>query len=405
MAFVVMLRQRQLLRAFLLSVLISMCLYLHTAYYAEVEHPGLLRQIGSRTKEASYDKSKWERISAGKRTKNILMWKKIWGYKLEVGRSPFIDANCPISNCFLTYNTSFLPPQDFDAIMIHPSTQRIPHNFKNRRPDQIFLMFNNEPPAHLPRYMEMFDNYFNWTMTYRTGSTFHLKYGEIIPLDSAPTTMDQAMAMRQEMMRSGINPAKGKTKLAVWFVTNCNAESNREAYVSIMQKYTTIDIFSSAGKCGGRDECPRIKNRSVCYNLIEKSYKFYLSFENSICEEYVTEKFFEMMNRNIVPVVLGGADYAAIAPPHSYINALDYTPRQLAEYLKELDRNDTLYAEYFWWKKRYRVNDLHEMTKTALCDLCEALHTTPLKNSTVKGLQRWLLEPSLCRHFPIFKDN
>ncbi|KAK4008548.1 hypothetical protein OUZ56_013684 [Daphnia magna] len=207
------------------------------------------------------------------------------------------------------------------------------------------------------------------------------------------------------MMRSGINPAKGKTKLAVWFVTNCNAESNREAYVSIMQKYTTIDIFSSAGKCGGRDECPRIKNRSVCYNLIEKSYEFYLSFENSICEEYVTEKFFEMMNRNIVPVVLGGADYAAIAPPHSYINALDYTPRQLAEYLKELDRNDTLYAEYFWWKKRYRVNDLHEMTKTALCDLCEALHTTPLKNSTVKGLQRWLLEPSLCRHFPIFKDN
>lgn len=166
MAFVAMLRQRQLLRAFLLSVLISMCLYLHTAYYAEVEHPGLLRQIGSRTKEASYDKSKWERISAGKRTKNILMWKKIWGYKLEVGRSPFIDANCPISNCFLTYNTSFLPPQDFDAIMIHPSTQRIPHNFKNRRPDQIFLMFNNEPPAHLPRYMEMFDNYFNWTMTY-----------------------------------------------------------------------------------------------------------------------------------------------------------------------------------------------------------------------------------------------
>ncbi|XP_057375425.1 alpha-(1,3)-fucosyltransferase C-like [Daphnia carinata] len=317
------------------------------------------------------------------------MWKNIWGYKLEVGRSPFIVANCPFSNCFLTKNTSVMPPEDFDAIMIHPSTQRIPHNFKNRRPEQIFLMFNNEPPAHMPRYMAKFDNYFNWTMTYRTGSTFHLRYGEIIPLDSAPSTMDQAMAMRKEMMRPGISPAKGKTKLAVWFVTNCNAESNREAYVSIMQKFTTIDIFSKAGNCGGK--CPRVKNRDVCYNLIEKSYKFYLSFENSICEEYVTEKFFEIMNRNIVPVVLGGADYAAIAPPHSYINALDYTPHQLADYLNELDRNDTMYAEYFWWKKHYRVNDLHETTKIALCDLCEALHTTPLKNSTVKGFTKMVI--------------
>ena len=51
------------------------------------------------------------------------------------------------------------------------------------------------------------------------------------------------------------------------------------------------------------------------------------------------------MERNIVPVVLGGADYAAIAPPHSYINALDYTPHELATYLTELDRNATFLVE------------------------------------------------------------
>ena len=61
------------------------------------------------------------------------------------------------------------------------------------------------------------------------------------------------------------------------------------------------------------------------------------------------------MARDVVPVVLGGADYSAIAPPHSYINAMDYTPKQLAQYLLELDRNDTLYASYFWWKPHYRV--------------------------------------------------
>ncbi|KAK4008546.1 hypothetical protein OUZ56_013682 [Daphnia magna] len=330
---------------------------------------------------------------------------EFWGYKFGSGNKAFVDAGCRILDCLITDNASLMPHEDFDAIMIHPPTQNIPYKFKNRRPDQIFVMFTIEPPSHMPRNLKVFDNYFNWTMTYRTGSTFHLKYGEIIPLDSAPSTMDQAMVMRQEMMRSGINPAKGKTKLAVWLATNCNAGSNRQTYVKILKKYAMVDIFSKGQSCGGRDVCPREKNRNVCYHLVEKTYKFYLSFENSICEDYVTEKFFEILNRNIVPVVLGGVDYAAIAPPHSYINALDYTPRQLAEYLNELDRNDTLYAEYFWWKPHYRVNDLYETSKTAFCDLCEALHTMPLRKSTVEGIQAWYMEPSLCRHMPNFKDN
>ena len=50
--------------------------------------------------------------------------------------------------------------------------------------------------------------------------------------------------------------------------------------------------------------------------------------------DYVTEKFFMALQRNVVPVVFGGADYASLAPPHSYINALDFdSPEKLAEAL------------------------------------------------------------------------
>lgn len=120
-------------------------------------------------------------------------------------------------------------------------------------------------------------------------------------------------------------------------VSNCNARSNRQEYVRILSKYISVDIFSQDGRCGGTDACPRSKNYDVCYNMIEQDYKFYFAFENSICEDYVTEKFFEMLSRGIVPVVMGGADYASIAPSHSYINALDYSPRELVIKIKDIN--------------------------------------------------------------------
>jgi len=106
------------------------------------------------------------------------------------------------------------------------------------------------------------------------------------------------------------------------------------------------------GKCG-KPFCP-FDQLNDCYERIELDYKFYLSFENSLCRDYITEKFFNLLDRNIVPIVYGAGNYEAIAPPHSYIDALKYTPVQLAHYLDLLDKNDTLYNEYFWWKPYYK---------------------------------------------------
>ena len=112
-----------------------------------------------------------------------------------------------------------------------------------------------------------------------------------------------------------------------------------------------------------------------CYDMLESKYKFYLSFENSVCTDYVTEKFFWIMTRNMVPVVYGGADYSSIAPPHSYIDARQFEPKELADYLLMLDANETLYNEYFWWKDNYYVEAGQEqMVKRGFCELCKKLH-------------------------------
>ena len=86
--------------------------------------------------------------------------------------------------------------------------------------------------------------------------------------------------------------------------------------------------------------------------MLHRDYFFYLSFENSFCPDYVTEKFYRAFETGTVPVVFGGANYSLFAPNHSYINARGFkTPKLLAEFKLTRDRN--LYSRYFDWKKNF----------------------------------------------------
>ena len=143
-----------------------------------------------------------------------------------------------------------------------------------------------------------------------------------------------------------------RPKLVVWFASHCPTQSRREDYVKELQKYIPVDVY---GACGDLT-CPK-SQRPDCLRMMSTTYKFYLSFENSLCVDYITEKLWRILYFNVVPVVLGAADYSQFVPPSSYIDIRDFSsPKQLAEHLYMLNRNDTLYREYFEWKRHYRSN-------------------------------------------------
>ena len=52
--------------------------------------------------------------------------------------------------------------------------------------------------------------------------------------------------------------------------------------------------------------------------------QFYLSLENSLCQDYITEKFWKVLPHNMIPVILNGVDMTKVAPPHSYIDIKDF---------------------------------------------------------------------------------
>lgn len=141
--------------------------------------------------------------------------------------------------------------------------------------------------------------------------------------------------------------------------------------VKELQKYMSVDIFGSCGPL----KCNRVTNQSEndpCRQMLD-NYKFYLSFENSLWEDYVTEKLFNVMTRFIIPIVYGGANYSHFVPPHSVIDANGFgSVKKLAEYLIYLDTHPEDYVKYFWWHNHYKVVPDAPMIK--FCSLCIKLH-------------------------------
>ena len=94
-----------------------------------------------------------------------------------------------------------------------------------------------------------------------------------------------------------------KKNLAAALISNCRASSKRLEFINELKKYMNVDVY---GKCGSH-LCPSNTN---CREFINRKYKFFFAFENSMCQDYVTEKFFQTLNYDIVPVVLGLGNYS-----------------------------------------------------------------------------------------------
>ncbi|MEQ1700078.1 MAG: glycosyltransferase family 10 [Ilumatobacteraceae bacterium] len=79
-------------------------------------------------------------------------------------------------------------------------------------------------------------------------------------------------------------------------------------------------------------------------------YRFTAAFENSLTQDYVTEKFFQPLVMGSVPVVRGAANVAEFAPsPESYVDATLFgSAEELASYLWSM--RDDEYLRFHRWR-------------------------------------------------------
>lgn len=234
------------------------------------------------------------------------------------GQKVFIENGCKYTNCFVTSDANYLGDiTKFDVVAFNGPDIRFMKRStlpQKRSPQQKYVFGSIESSHYYPICDSIFNGYFNWTWTFKLGSD--AKWGYIVARNEEGNIIGPKKEMRW-MKTEDMKPVpnellsvfKGKSKAAAWFVSNCYSKSKRETLVKSLQaeldKYDLkIDIYGTCGKF----RCDQ-SNEEKCEKLIEDNYFFYLAFENSFDEDYVTEKILHGLQYSAIPIVYGGANY------------------------------------------------------------------------------------------------
>lgn len=270
--------------------------------------------------------------------------------------------------CFLTRDRSLI--RSADAVVIHDRDADGNDLPRYRAEHQRWVYWNMEaPPNSRPEQMVRLRGVFNWTYTYRRDSDVPHPYFFV-----------RSGASRRTAPPAEHSPTSNRSRLVAWVVSNCRTPSRREAFVAELRKHVTVDTFGSCGNL----TCLQSEN---CFARLGERYYFYLSLENAVCPDYVTEKLYNALHHGMVPVVMGKYS-ASLAPPGSCIDALRFaSPERLAAYLKALAADPARYEAYFAWKKTHEVQYNPFVDH---CALCEALYrASPDERKVYEDMVDW----------------
>src|SRR5690606_26281037 len=137
----------------------------------------------------------------------------------------------------------------------------------------------------------------------------------------------------EEARRRTLAPKTSTAAVAMFQSSNVNL-SGRDRFMKELSQQ--IEVHSYGRFMNNRALEGSDRGRETKIETIGR-YPFCIAFENSVCDDYVTEKLYDPLWAGTVPVYFGAPNVADFAPRHSYIDATNFSgPRELAAYLRHL---------------------------------------------------------------------
>ena len=324
----------------------------------------------------------------------VLLWTDLFSnfywYQESFFNSNTIISCSSIHRCQFTRDKHKLSQASIVAFHLYDIERyELPKRTVSKNHSQAWIFITGESPINFyyqnPSFLPyVLDNYFDQAISYKYDSPFRIfsatNKHRMLSGDKSNSSFSYINETLHERQLN-YHSLKYKKMPIAWIVSNCITFSQREEYVGELRKFIQIDIY---GQCGR--SCSNNNKRECQLDLHQ--YYFYLAFENSRCNSYITEKFWRIIsdsNHRLVPIVMGPkeSDYAQVAPKQSYIHVDNYrTPEDLAKYLKYLIHYPEEYLTYLRWREYTRIELVNTTRwRNLLCPLCKMAYETPLFSS------------------------
>lgn len=258
---------------------------------------------------------------------NILFYNTMWGVPL-----PFSQNDLPPG---FRVTTDRHELSSVDAVVFHlPDLQWCMDTDEIIKPEgQIWVAWNLECEENYPWIKdEEFRSNFDLWMGYRQNSDILYPY----------YTSDY-----EDILINSIEINGRKNRICMFISSTAN-QSQRLEYLNELTQYTPIDSY---GKIFTNKKIEEDCGRKSVLKIMSM-YKFAISFENAITEDYVTEKFYNPLLAGAVPIYRGAPNIQDFCPGENcFLDASVVSPRELAEQIEEYCKSEEYYEFFHQWRK------------------------------------------------------
>lgn len=320
----------------------------------------------------------------------IIYWKS---EKSDTDIFKTIKCDKLFCDAYWTNSKLMLPPNSKGAYLFYGSLTNFDNMPLPRNPRKIIWAFQHEEsPKNVLHFMhEKTLNLFNYSSTFSRHSDVPFPLHYIMSLKLITSTKYFVKTEAKNRALKEISPI-------LYIQTSCVAPTERDEYVKELMKYQQIDSY---GACLNNKPLPHhLKeiNSNYINNLYHKiflkfmaRYKFVLTIENGVCDDYISEKLWRAIHVGVVPIYFGAPTIRDWLPNNKSALLVDDFPslELLSARINTLMRDDDLYEEYLQHKTKalisnqriieeikarpYQTDD-HAKDMEFMCFICKKLH-------------------------------